>query len=449
MPKPILALLLAVTAAAPSAAQSLDDARTACASDVQKLCADVQPGGGRVIACLKQHQQDVSDGCKRAVQSAMQPQQAPAATQQPAAEPAPPKRAPSGKPAAPGERYYRMKQVKIIDQGLGQGRPAYDLMIPKDWQFKGWVNVGVAEGGCFADWFSAVGDAKSADGSIELQIAPQQTWQYMDDPGAQRQMQQINQRRMRAGIKPCPVRAPVHAADFLRQDLLAKYRKGKPVVSVEAFPELEQIARHHLQLLPGTAGVRTEAARARIAFDDEKGKPVEEWWTAVVVVRAIPSGGRGAAYDWHVTHSMVLSAPKGKLEENDKLFKLIASTIRPEPAWRQWSNGVIADLYRKQQEEEAKQAQIIVDFQKHVADTINGVVANQQAGSYASAAGADRSIRGVQVFRDPSSGATFELSNKFDNAWLNGTNEYLMSDDPNFTPNGNVDGNWTQLQLVR
>ena len=22
-------------------------------------------------------------------------------------------------------------------------------MIPKDWQFKGWVNVGVAEGGCF------------------------------------------------------------------------------------------------------------------------------------------------------------------------------------------------------------------------------------------------------------------------------------------------------------
>jgi hypothetical protein len=44
-----------------------------------------------------------------------------------------------------------MKQVRIIDQGLGQGKPAYDLMIPKDWQFKGWVNVGVAEGGCFGE----------------------------------------------------------------------------------------------------------------------------------------------------------------------------------------------------------------------------------------------------------------------------------------------------------
>jgi hypothetical protein len=32
-------------------------------------------------------------------------------------------------------------------------------MIPKDWQFKGRVNVGVAEGGRFGDWFSVVGDA--------------------------------------------------------------------------------------------------------------------------------------------------------------------------------------------------------------------------------------------------------------------------------------------------
>src|SRR5579863_8778740 len=68
--------------------------------------------------------------------------------------------------AAGSDHYFLMKQVKIIDQGLGQGRPAYDLMIPTTWQFKGWVNVGVAEGGCFADWFAVVGDAKSADNSI-------------------------------------------------------------------------------------------------------------------------------------------------------------------------------------------------------------------------------------------------------------------------------------------
>jgi len=32
---------------------------------------------------------------------------------------------------------------------------------------------------------------------------------------------------------------------------------------------------------------------------------------------------------------------------------------------------------------------------------------------------------------------------------LNGANEYVMSDDPNFNPNGKLNGNWNQLQVVR
>ena len=35
-----------------------------------------------------------------------------------------------------------------------------------------------------------------------------------------------------------------------------------------------------------------------------------------------------------------------------------------------------------------------------------------------------------------------ELSNLYDHAWLNGSNEYIMSDDPNFNPNGQLSGNW-------
>ncbi|MFS8037812.1 cysteine rich repeat-containing protein [Xanthobacter sp. AM11] len=38
--------------------------RTACEADVKKLCSGIQPGGGRLIQCLRQHQADVSPTCK-------------------------------------------------------------------------------------------------------------------------------------------------------------------------------------------------------------------------------------------------------------------------------------------------------------------------------------------------------------------------------------------------
>ena len=47
--------------------QAVADARTACETDIEKLCNGVQPGGGRILACLKQHKDQVSDGCKQAV----------------------------------------------------------------------------------------------------------------------------------------------------------------------------------------------------------------------------------------------------------------------------------------------------------------------------------------------------------------------------------------------
>jgi hypothetical protein len=40
--------------------------RQACMEDVRTLCADQQPGGGRLMMCLKSHKDQVSAGCKTA-----------------------------------------------------------------------------------------------------------------------------------------------------------------------------------------------------------------------------------------------------------------------------------------------------------------------------------------------------------------------------------------------
>ena len=38
-----------------------------CADDIAKLCKDVQPGGGRIARCMKQHEQELSPACKQHV----------------------------------------------------------------------------------------------------------------------------------------------------------------------------------------------------------------------------------------------------------------------------------------------------------------------------------------------------------------------------------------------
>ena len=42
--------------------------RQACMQDAHSLCADQQPGGGKLMMCLRSHKDQVSDGCKSAVQ---------------------------------------------------------------------------------------------------------------------------------------------------------------------------------------------------------------------------------------------------------------------------------------------------------------------------------------------------------------------------------------------
>jgi hypothetical protein len=45
-------------------------AREACKPDMQKFCSDVKPGGGRIIACLRDHKDQLSQVCTDAMASA-------------------------------------------------------------------------------------------------------------------------------------------------------------------------------------------------------------------------------------------------------------------------------------------------------------------------------------------------------------------------------------------
>jgi len=489
----LILVLLGCAAAAVQPALADDSSalaaiRAACGADAQKFCAAVPSGGGRIIACLKQHRDSLSEQCKRAAAQGTNPGNgaatgsagvAPASGDGSAgamvsAPPASTASAPNAASSAPkpahtpasgaahaadtaSGSYLRMKQAqviaKVVDPALGQGTvslPALDVLIPSGWERKGSVNGNTTEG-CFSDIFAMSWEALSPDGSIAFQGAPNDSWQYADDPAALHRLTDPNRRQLGLHGKPCPVKKPMKAEEYFRQSILGALPTGSSVVSVEQFPELNQIARKQLGLPPNAGGnggdTRTEAVRARVELQKD-GKPQEGWVTVVVVTHAFPQG-RGAFYDCHAIDVLALRAPKGKLDANDKLFKVMISSLRTEPRWQSYSGNYIAKLYQMEAQKEANIDAIVADFQRKVAQTIMGVVANQQQGSFNSAYAADQNIRGVQTFRDPTSGKTMELSNLYDHAWLNGSDEYVMSDDPNFNPNRQLSGNWSQLQALR
>jgi hypothetical protein len=465
--------------------------RAGCAEDAQKLCAGVQPGGGRIVACLKEHKDSLSERCKQAAGLAASPSSssAPSASSASPASEAPTsaaQSAPTTSPSAPSAAatpaaksshgagaapkaasatgtasgsYLRMKQVQIIapvvDPKLGNGKdpvnlPVLDLLIPSTWEFKSNVAFNTTSG-CISDTFSVSWEAKSADGAIAFQGAPDSSWQYADDPAAMRNLTDPNRRQINGQGKPCPVKKPMKAEDYFRQSVFTVFPSGSTVVSVEPFPELNQIARKQLGLPPDDAGQaggsRTEAIRAHVEFQKD-GKAMEDWVALVVLTRTFRQG-RGAFYDCHAIDVMALRALKGKLDANDKLFKVMISSLRPEQKWQDYTNQYLVWRYQVEAKKLAQIDAIIANFQNQVAQTLTEVTANQQRGSLNAAFGADQGIRGVQTFRNPATGATMELSNQYDHAWLNGSNEYVMSEDPNFNPNGQLSGDWNQLQAVR
>jgi Cysteine rich repeat len=63
-----LALIAACFLGAPSRAQEMADLRTYCMSDIERLCKGIEPGGGRILKCLKAHKKDMTVGCAQALQ---------------------------------------------------------------------------------------------------------------------------------------------------------------------------------------------------------------------------------------------------------------------------------------------------------------------------------------------------------------------------------------------
>jgi len=145
-----------------------------------------------------------------------------------------------------------------------------------------------------------------------------------------------------------------------------------------------------------------------------------------------------------------LRTPPGQLDASQKFFEMIASTIRVDPDWQARVSAVQNNIAAANIKGAADRSRIISKSNAEISNTITKGYEERSKSRDRAMQKYDQALRGVETYRNPNTGETFELSNEYGHAWINGNNEYILSDREGFNPNVELrQGNWTQLERVK
>jgi Cysteine rich repeat len=377
-------LLLSVTvssvsfAAAQTGGQpSLDAIRAACAGDAQKLCAGVQPGGGRIVACLKEHKDSLSDRCKQAAGLAAKPggSSAPgaasglpsaganAAASSPASSsgsvpkasstPAAPATSPAPAAATSAAAEEKFAE-RVITDTEHQGMRAATIHIPEKWSFESKI-----------EWhydrievpliFSS--HAENPDNAEAYFQYPLLRAEIVDV--APQYMQYASTNKNKAG--DCLPTGAIWSAPIPPMQALAKFiQQTRPNaanfkwIGQQDLPDLAKALK--MDPWPNDHGVAI-----KIGYD-LNGQPVEEAFFGVYYISkqgtdAVGLGQLSMAAgalqqtNWGFRALQSMRAPAGTLDQRMPMFCVIAKSIYVNPEWVRLTKAIndkmMADFNQK------------------------------------------------------------------------------------------------------
>jgi Cysteine rich repeat len=477
-------LLLSVTACSVSFAgaqaggqPSLDAIRAACADDAQRLCAGVQPGAGRIVACLKEHKDSLSDRCKQAAgDSAAKSSGSVPAPGISKAAPAT-KAAPITRPsdasisAAAGEKFVE----RVITDTEHQGMRAATIHLPEKWHFESKI-----------EWhydrievpLILSSHAENPDNAEAYFQYPLLRAEIVDVAPQYRQYTSTNKNkpgdRLPTGaIWSAPIPPMQALAKFIQQTRpnAANFKW----LGQQDLPDLAKALK--MDPWPNDHGVAI-----KIGYD-LNGQPVEEAFFGVYYISkqgtdAVSLGQLSMAAgalqqtNWGFRALQSMRAPAGTLDKRMPMFCVIAKSIYVNPEWARLTKAIndkmMADFNQKMKQgwDQLRAAQAIMEqtMKQQAAFQANF---DKQEEAFRNSGGVDDSflrdggkrsasdhwddlIRGVDTVNDPSTGGTTQLSNLGQYHFTDGFGNYRTTDDPNYTPEkaGEV-GSWQLMTAAQ
>jgi len=486
-------LVVCATAAAQSAPANgqqtqptLAALRAACGDDAQKLCAGVPLGGGRMVACLKEHKDQLSNQCRQlAGLPPLNPGSSPAST---ANSPSPvsgtnaPSAAPSAPTATPGAAVVSVTASprpaagasisvagetfveQVITDKDHEGMRAATIHLPEKWHFEGKIEW-------HYNWVEyPVSYSLHAENPDNAEAYFQYPLLRLDSTDVAPQLRQYAKSRPLPFGSRLPTGALSGAPQPPMQALAMFIKNTRPNVAnlkwigQQDLPDLAKALK--LDPLPNQHGVAI-----KIGYD-LNGQPVEEAFFAVYYLNQGANAGVNAGMikqtNWGFQAMQSMRAPAGTLDQRMPMFCVIAKSMYVNPEWVRLSKAINdkmqADFNQKLQQgyDQLRAAQAIMQqtMQQEAAFQANF---DKQEEAFRNSPGVDDSylrdggarsasdhfddlIRGVDTVNDPSTGGTTQLSNAGQYHFTDGFGNYRTTDDPNYTPEaaGEV-GSWTRM----
>jgi hypothetical protein len=362
------------------------------------------------------------------------------------------------------------KQVEIRDPNFNN-MVAYTLTIPANWNFQGAVMTGP---GCDFDQSIVAYRVWSDDLRYGVQRMPTVSWYTVQDA--------------RTVLGPKCKKMAAMGADEYGKMVSPIVRPGSKVISVTTAPQAPSLAENAKQLEASIganadrlgmphAKYSSDAKELRIEFMMGK-DPEEEFLQVMEQISETPSStivsrpGQVLKTQWMMTHktdAWIVSerAPKGQLDSARLQLEAIRTSLKENPEWDQkvaaWmknrSDAAIrqswaitnASLKASQQQHDAmmKRGQEFNDNMRAQGDKRNAEFRQQQAAKSAHTADEVDYILDQQYYVNPASGQTSTISTTYTNNWQNGTGQQVLTNIQGYDPNGQVAGNWTQLQPIK
>lgn len=361
---------------------------------------------------------------------------------------APPGAAPDHLPVtAPGNTIVLEKRT--ITDATTQ-LPAANLLVPRGWRLDEKVIWRMHH----AQFVTHASRVSSPQGDAVLEWIPLDT--FVVSPMA-----------AQAGGPPAvanhqePLMRRIDVQEYLLHFALPRYRNlHQPRVT--GYQELPDISRAiQEQLLPLTTAmdpnefqVQVQAGKLRVEYT-ESGKAWEEDAYCAVMYMGSPKldammreAGMNQPPQVWITPERCYSfrAPKGQLDAKTPILQTILASAHATPKWHAFIQQLNNIRFREQAKGAMDRARIRHAAQQEINQMQMDSWRKQQAAQDRIHEKFVDTIRGVERYHEPSDpGAQVILPGGYEQAWSDGSGTYIISNDPNYDPNGKINGTWQEM----